>query len=116
MNKPFRSAKVGLKRIALIAIIIIIICFNQHLTSSGGGGRLSPVSESGKIELLKKEVEYLRIRLEHRIGGVKLSKVAETYCTYFDQWAEYDAFITPPEPSNPWITDSTDFWELDRQT
>ncbi|XP_074595111.1 regulator of G-protein signaling 7 isoform X2 [Brevipalpus obovatus] len=96
MNKPIRSTK--------------------HMTSSVGGGRISPVSESGKIELLRKEVDYLRIRLEHRIGGVRLSKVAETYCTYFDQWVEYDPFITPSEPSNPWISDSTDFWESERQT
>lgn len=95
MNKPVKSIK--------------------HVTSSSGG-RLSPVSESAKLELQRKEVDYLRIRLEHRIGGVKLSKVAETYCTYFDQWAEYDPFITPPEPSNPWISDSSDFWELERQT
>ena len=86
------------------------------MTSSVGGGRISPVSESGKMELLRKEVDYLRIRLEHRIGGVRLSKVAETYCTYFDQWVEYDPFITPSEPSNPWINDSTDFWESERQT
>jgi regulator of G-protein signaling len=45
-----------------------------------------------------------------------LSKVAESYCTFYEQWAEYDPFITLPEPSNPWVTDSTDFWELERQT
>lgn len=67
-------------------------------------------------DLLQKEVDSLRIRLEHRIGGVKLSKVAESYCTYSEQWAEYDSFITLPEPSNPWISDSIDFWEWERQT
>jgi len=83
---------------------------------SVSGGRISPVEDSGKAEIMKKEVESLRIRLEHRIGGVKLSKVAESYCTYYDQWSEYDPFITLPEPTNPWINDSTDFWELERQT
>lgn len=47
---------------------------------------------------------------------MKLSKVAESYCTYYDQWAEYDAFITLPEPSNPWVSDSNDFWDYERQT
>ncbi|RWS27642.1 regulator of G-protein signaling 7-like protein [Leptotrombidium deliense] len=95
MNKPIKSTK--------------------HMKCSVSGGRISPVNESGMAEGLKKEVESLRIRLEHRIGGVKLSKVAESYCTYYDQWAEYDPFITLPEPTNPWINDSTDFWELERQ-
>lgn len=30
---------------------------------------------------------------------------------FFEQYAEYDPFITTPEPSNPWIADSTEFWE-----
>ncbi|RWS04446.1 Regulator of G-protein signaling 7-like protein, partial [Dinothrombium tinctorium] len=96
MNKPFKSTK--------------------HMKCSISGGRVSPVNDSGMAEGLKKEVESLRIRLEHRIGGVKLSKVAESYCTYYEQWSEYDPFITLPEPTNPWINDSTDFWELERQT
>lgn len=63
----------------------------------------------------------LRIRLDHRIGGVKISKIAESYVTFFEQWAEYDSFVSPLEPAkgmpaNPWICDSIDFWELERQT
>ncbi|KAI1287676.1 Regulator of G-protein signaling 7 [Halotydeus destructor] len=97
MNKPIKSAK--------------------HMQCSVSGGRISPVNEaSTNCEALQKEVDSLRIRLEHRIGGVRLSKVAEAYCTYSEQWSEYDAFLTPPEPTNPWISDSTDFWELERQT
>lgn len=82
-----------------------------------GGGRVSPVHENDRrLEILQKEVDSLRIRLEHRIGGVRLSKVAESYCTYYEQWSEYDPFITVPEPSNPWVSDSLDFWEQERQT
>lgn len=82
-----------------------------------GGGRVSPVHENDRrVEILQKEVDSLRIRLEHRIGGVRLSKVAEGYCTYYEQWSEYDPFITVPEPSNPWVSDSLDFWEQERQT
>lgn len=86
------------------------------MACSVSGGRISPANENDKSDHLKREVESLRIRLEHRIGGVKLSKVAESYCTFYDQWSEYDPFITLPEPTNPWISDSTDFWELERQT
>lgn len=26
---------------------------------------------------------------------------------------EYDPFLTPPDPSNPWITDDATVWELE---
>lgn len=35
--------------------------------------------------------------------------------SYFEQYAEYDAFVTPAEPSNPWISDSTEMWEAEKQ-
>ena len=31
-----------------------------------------------------------------------------------DQYAEYDAFIWSPDPSNPWITDDVTLWEQDK--
>lgn len=37
-----------------------------------------------------------------------------SYLAYYEQYAEYDAFITAPDPSNPWISDSTDFWEQEK--
>lgn len=86
------------------------------MTCAVAGGRLSPDQQTENPEILRREVESLRIRLDHRIGGVKISKVAEAYITFYDQWSEYDPFITLPEPSNPWSTDSTDFWEMERQT
>uniref|UniRef100_A0A8C6PYC5 Regulator of G protein signaling 7 n=1 Tax=Nothobranchius furzeri TaxID=105023 RepID=A0A8C6PYC5_NOTFU len=32
---------------------------------------------------------------------------------YTEQYVEYDPFLTPPDPSNPWITDDTTVWELE---
>lgn len=32
---------------------------------------------------------------------------------YTEQYVEYDPFLTPPDPSNPWITDDTTLWELE---
>uniref|UniRef100_T1JFM9 RGS domain-containing protein n=1 Tax=Strigamia maritima TaxID=126957 RepID=T1JFM9_STRMM len=82
------------------------------------GGRISPsVSEAdlqNPIETLKKEIETLKQKLDHR--NVKISKVAESYINYFEQYQEYDPFITTPEPSNPWITDNIEFWEQDKQS
>ncbi|WAR19436.1 RGS6-like protein [Mya arenaria] len=57
------------------------------------------------IDLLKKKLEKRR---------VKISKVTESYVAYYEQYAEYDAFCTPADPTNPWITDSTEFWDQDK--
>jgi len=35
---------------------------------------------------------------------------------YYEQYSEFDAFITPPEPSNPWISDNAEFWEQELTT
>ncbi|CAG2112203.1 unnamed protein product, partial [Medioppia subpectinata] len=118
MNKPVKSTRVKISTVSIDCISLITI---DHLACSVGGGRVSPVNEADKNEVLKREIDSLRLRLDHRIGGVKISKVAESYSTFYEQWAEYDPFITLPEPnkgmaSNPWISDSTDFWELERQT
>jgi len=38
--------------------------------------------------------------------------IARCSCmAYFEQYAEYDPFITPPECFSPWISDTTEFWE-----
>ena len=57
------------------------------------------MNETDKIDILKRECDVLRIRLDHRIGGVKISKIAELYSTFYEQWAEYDPFVTALEPS-----------------
>jgi regulator of G-protein signaling len=79
------------------------------LACSVGGGRISPVNEADKTDLLKREIDSLRIRLDHRIGGVKISKVAESYSAFYEQWAEYDPFITLPEP-NKMVTQTFQFY------
>uniref|UniRef100_A0AAX7UZ33 Regulator of G protein signaling 7 n=1 Tax=Astatotilapia calliptera TaxID=8154 RepID=A0AAX7UZ33_ASTCA len=32
---------------------------------------------------------------------------------YTEQYLEYDPFLTPPDPSNPWISDDATLWELE---
>ncbi|XP_065209620.1 regulator of G-protein signaling 7 isoform X2 [Planococcus citri] len=61
------------------------------------------------MESLKKEITVLKVRLERR--NIKLSKIAETYIQYFEQYVEYDSFFTSPEYPNPWLTDNSDLWD-----
>ncbi|CAF0941388.1 unnamed protein product [Adineta ricciae] len=63
-------------------------------------------------EQMFQEIEFLKHRIDRRC--LKTSKVCETFVSYFEQYAEFDPFITLCEPSNPWITDSMDLWELEK--
>lgn len=35
-----------------------------------------------------------------------------SYISYFEQYREFDYFLTPPEYPNPWTSDNTEFWEM----
>ncbi|KAL5008780.1 hypothetical protein ScPMuIL_014361 [Solemya velum] len=59
-----------------------------------------------------KQIDALRKKIEKR--RVKISKVTESYTAYYEQYAEFDACITVPDPSNPWIADNTDFWDQEK--
>lgn len=37
------------------------------------------------------------------------------YITYFEQYLEYDCFFVAPEYPNPWISDSPELWEQEKQ-
>ncbi|CAF0770256.1 unnamed protein product [Brachionus calyciflorus] len=74
--------------------------------------KLCENDEVTTLENLKKEKDFLKRRLERRY--VKVSRVSESYTNYFEQYIEFDPFVTPPDPSNPWITDSTEFWDMEK--
>lgn len=38
------------------------------------------------------------------------------YITYFEQYAEYDPFFTPPEFNNPWLLDNVEIWDCDKHS
>uniref|UniRef100_A0A8D8U5U1 Regulator of G-protein signaling 7 n=2 Tax=Cacopsylla melanoneura TaxID=428564 RepID=A0A8D8U5U1_9HEMI len=65
------------------------------------------------LESIKKEITLLKLRLDRR--NIKLSKVAETYINYYEQYLEYDPYFTPTELANPWHTDNTEFWDEEKQ-
>ncbi|VVC28367.1 G-protein gamma-like domain,DEP domain,Winged helix-turn-helix DNA-binding domain,RGS domain,RGS [Cinara cedri] len=66
------------------------------------------------VESLKKDITAMRLKLDRR--NIKLSKIADTYITYFEQYAEYDPFFTPPEISNPWLLDNIEVWDCEKHS
>jgi hypothetical protein len=43
-------------------------------------------------------------------SGISFSR----HLAYYEMYCEYDAFIIAPEPSNPWLSDSTDYWDTEK--
>ena len=37
-----------------------------------------------------------------------------SFISFYEQYLEYDPALTVQEPSNPWISDSTELWDLDK--
>ncbi|XP_051155058.1 uncharacterized protein LOC127277749 isoform X3 [Leptopilina boulardi] len=59
---------------------------------------------------LQREVDLLRNSLTRT--RVKVSVAIENIKSHYETYAEYDSMISPPQPSNPWITDDQTFWQL----
>nr|XP_032528415.1 regulator of G-protein signaling 7-like [Danaus plexippus plexippus] len=66
-----------------------------------------------QIEAARRQLEILKARLERR--NVRVSKVADMFISYCSQYVEYDALLTPPEWPNPWISDTTELWDQEKQ-
>lgn len=43
---------------------------------------------------------------------MKMSQACECLVTYCDTFSEYDPMIQPPLPSNPWVSEDIQFWQL----
>ncbi|KAJ7413511.1 Regulator of G-protein signaling 6 [Willisornis vidua] len=69
-----------------------------------------PVRKTTK-EDFRKQIIFLNMQIERHC--LKMSKVAESLIAYTEQYVEYDPFITPAEPSNPWISDDVALWDIE---
>uniref|UniRef100_A0A8U8AI25 Uncharacterized protein n=1 Tax=Geospiza parvula TaxID=87175 RepID=A0A8U8AI25_GEOPR len=54
-----------------------------------------------------------RMRNPHKTRKVSYYIKRRSLLAYTEQYLEYDPFLVPPDPSNPWISDDTTFWELE---
>uniref|UniRef100_A0A8C9WWU0 Regulator of G protein signaling 7 n=1 Tax=Sander lucioperca TaxID=283035 RepID=A0A8C9WWU0_SANLU len=71
----------------------------------------APEAKQPTEEELQEQIIFWQLQLDrHRL---KMSKVAESLLAYTEQYVEYDPFLTPSDPSNPWISDDATLWELE---
>jgi len=66
--------------------------------------------EANLLRRLQRECRNLRSRVDK--CTIRVSKCSETYVESFSSHGEYDPFLAPCEPTNPWIADSTELWEM----
>lgn len=62
------------------------------------------------IHQLTREIEYLKTSLDRT--RVKTSSALDALVAYAETFAPYDPWLTPPQPSNPWVSDDTLFWQI----
>ncbi|KAI8434794.1 hypothetical protein MSG28_003306 [Choristoneura fumiferana] len=58
----------------------------------------------------KRSIEHLKASLDRT--RVKTSIALEALLAYSETFAPYDPWLTPPQPSNPWVSDDTLFWQI----
>ncbi|XP_075238884.1 regulator of G-protein signaling 7-like isoform X2 [Convolutriloba macropyga] len=94
-------------------------------SQSGGGGAEKKLSTSSippmgllNAQSTLEELHQMRDTLKLRLNKshVKMSKVADFLIQSCEQYREYDPMLTPAEPSNPWISEETTFWDLEKNT
>nr|XP_026494916.1 uncharacterized protein LOC113399869 isoform X1 [Vanessa tameamea]XP_026494917.1 uncharacterized protein LOC113399869 isoform X1 [Vanessa tameamea] len=69
-----------------------------------------PRPKKRSIQQLTREVEHLRASLDRT--RVKTSIALEALMGYSETFTAYDPWLTPPQPSNPWVSDDTLFWQI----
>lgn len=56
------------------------------------------------------QVEFLKSCVERT--RAKVSVALESLIQFSETYHEYDPMVTAPNPSNPWISDDSTFWQL----
>uniref|UniRef100_A0A1A9W2X3 RGS domain-containing protein n=1 Tax=Glossina brevipalpis TaxID=37001 RepID=A0A1A9W2X3_9MUSC len=67
-------------------------------------------SKKKTVEDVQREVDYLRKSLNRT--RMKMSQACESLVAYSETFIEYDFFLQPVLPSNPWVTEDVTFWQL----
>ncbi|XP_069065051.1 regulator of G-protein signaling 6 isoform X2 [Pleurodeles waltl] len=60
---------------------------------------------------LRKRINFLNVQIDRHC--LKMSKVADSFIAFSEQYVEFDPFLTPADPSNPWISDDMTLWDLE---
>ncbi|KAL7742642.1 hypothetical protein ACLKA6_002008 [Drosophila palustris] len=62
------------------------------------------------VDDIQREVNYLAKSLNRT--RMKMSQACESLVCYSETFSDYDFFLQPALPSNPWVTEDIAFWQL----
>ncbi|KAI8034598.1 hypothetical protein M5D96_012652 [Drosophila gunungcola] len=62
------------------------------------------------VDDMQRDVDYLSKSLNRT--RMKMSQACESLVCYSETFTEYDFFLQPALPSNPWVTEDIAFWQL----
>ncbi|XP_021121131.1 regulator of G-protein signaling 7 isoform X7 [Heterocephalus glaber] len=109
MRNPHKTRKVKMK--TAVPIWMSVYGLQNDIRSHSPTHTPTPEMKPPTEDELHQQIKYWQIQLDrHRL---KMSKVADSLLSYTEQYVEYDPFLVPPDPSNPWLSDDTTFWELE---
>uniref|UniRef100_A0A336LQ91 CSON000735 protein n=1 Tax=Culicoides sonorensis TaxID=179676 RepID=A0A336LQ91_CULSO len=83
--------------------------YRRGASSLGSG---SAGTSNNPIEQTNRQIHLYKQKLERRT--IKVSKVAETFIAFFEQYQEFDYFLSPPDLPNPWLTENTELWDAEK--
>ncbi|CAH2241245.1 jg3308 [Pararge aegeria aegeria] len=69
-----------------------------------------PKPKKRTIQQITREIEHLKASLDRT--RVKTSIALEALMAYSETFAAYDSMLTPPLPSNPWISEDPIYWQI----
>jgi len=101
-NKNLITMTVGLLTTGPTTTTTTTTTMNSIQSNNANQIRTSILRECDEVLLMEQlcqEIEFLKHRIDRRC--LKTSKVCESYVSYFEQYAEFDPFLTLCEPSNP---------------
>lgn len=61
------------------------------------------------IDYVEREIRLLKNSLTRT--RMKMSQACESLVQYYETYAEFDPLMTPVQPSNPWVSEDTTFWQ-----
>lgn len=62
------------------------------------------------VEDWQRECDYLKSSMGRT--RMKMSQACDCLLQYWETFSDYDFFLQPALPSNPWVTEDTTFWQL----
>ncbi|KAF0292053.1 Regulator of G-protein signaling 7 [Amphibalanus amphitrite] len=81
---------------------------------SAAGTSAEEGSRPAETEIAELRAAADRIRASIDRCSLRVSKAAETFISFYEQYLEYDPALTVQEPSNPWISDNTELWDQEK--